>query len=581
MDLSAELGTSISEESLLLNAAQKLNYGSSLITDRWEKLDLAELNFQAAELAAKKSSFFPAIEYVQHGLSQLGDNPWEENYNEMYKLSVALVRIEYCCGLCADCIKTADDVLAHAKDINDRCPVYHAKVLCLVQQEKAREAQNLVLAALEELEMPFPRRFLNFHLLCNILQTDKKMKALSDEDIKSIPEISDERLAMCAGFLERLMELAFLGGDLAYFFLAVSRGFSLMLELGRYPWTLSFFIGWAYSKVVMGDLSEAFRFGNLVLELADGREHAHDSRMKAVFYSYVSHWRLGLRDGIAPCREAIEELWDYGALDSIYQDAQVYYRLLFVCGEPLDYVLHESEKYLECLGDYKQEIQWNFMVPLVQAVANLQGKSRDPLVLTGKYMNEDERQAIWKQSANRPAIFQYQFFVMVLGYHFCEYELAEKTILRMQPLFEDGPDSLVQARVLYTGLVYWARFKITRRRIHRRKANAAQRRLEKWADDGAVSCVPMQLLLIAESMSVASSNSKEKVIRAYDRAIEELGKSGIRHCEALANELAAAFLVRQSDLSISSRYLNAALALYEQWGAEALVADVRRRFRDM
>ena len=46
-----------SEESLLLHATKQLNLGATLITDSWERLDLAEQNFLSAELAAKKIPF--------------------------------------------------------------------------------------------------------------------------------------------------------------------------------------------------------------------------------------------------------------------------------------------------------------------------------------------------------------------------------------------------------------------------------------------------------------------------------------------------------------------------------------------
>jgi len=586
METSNELGLAFSEESLLLHTTKQLTLGSSLMSDRWEKLDLAELNFQAAELAAQKSSFFPAIEYLKQGLQQLGHDPWNDRSSLMYKLSVALLRIEYCCGLSANCIQTADDVLAHAKDFEDKCPVYHTKILCLLQQEKQQEAQNLTIAVLKELGQDFPRRFLMLHVIRDFLRARKSLKGLSDEEIISIPEVDEERLNKVAGFLERLLELSFLGGDPEYFFLAMLRFCRLMFERGRFPWTLSFFNGWGYARVVMGDLNEAFRFGSLALRLIPTSHVQHDARMKVVFWSFIYQWRLPLRDGIEPFRTAIDELWEHGALDFIHQDAPVFYRVLFVCGERLDHVLSESVKFAELLADYKQEIQWNYTLPLLQAVANLQGKSLKPTILTGEYMDEDERKIVWKKSGNKQAVFQYQFFSMMLACHFNDYERAEKTIMKMQPLFEDGPDPLVQPRVLYAGLVYWARFKATqrssfRRWIYMRKANAALRQLKNWADSGAVSCVPMHLLLVAESLSAKPGTAKGEVIAVYDKAIQGMRKLGVCHHEALANELAGAYLIGQSDPSSAAPFLVAAIKLYDRWGAVAKVEDVHARYGDL
>ena len=135
MDTESELGTNLSEESLLLHAAKQLNYGADLITDTWERLDVAELNFHAAEVAANKSSFFPSMEYLKHGISILGGcnhNPWKEHYGLMLKLSVALSRIQYCCGLHNESLQSANDVIMHSKTFVDRRNVYHTKLLVSV-----------------------------------------------------------------------------------------------------------------------------------------------------------------------------------------------------------------------------------------------------------------------------------------------------------------------------------------------------------------------------------------------------------------------------------------------------------------
>jgi hypothetical protein len=70
------MSSAFAEESLLFHAAKQLNLGASLMEDSWEKLDLAEQNFVCAEHAARKTSFFLAIEYLEQGLKHLGDQPW-------------------------------------------------------------------------------------------------------------------------------------------------------------------------------------------------------------------------------------------------------------------------------------------------------------------------------------------------------------------------------------------------------------------------------------------------------------------------------------------------------------------------
>lgn len=145
MDTGSELGLvqGFSEQSLLLHAAKQLNLGSAMIVDDWEKLDLVELNYRAAELSAEKASFYTSMEYLKKGLAHLGKSAWKSHYDWTLKLCVALTRMQYSCGLVEQCMETADDVIENGNSFRDKRAVYHTKIFCLIQQQRMKEATNL------------------------------------------------------------------------------------------------------------------------------------------------------------------------------------------------------------------------------------------------------------------------------------------------------------------------------------------------------------------------------------------------------------------------------------------------------
>lgn len=152
---------------MLLHTTKQLNTGSELITDSWELKDLADLNYQAAELAARKTSFFSAVEYLQIGLDLLGENGWVEQYDRTLRFHIDLARMQYSCGLLEDCWKTSgsfdrlqwqgtlnpspvlnlpvfgsftEAVVENGKSFEDTEQIYRTRVLCLLQNDLLSDA---------------------------------------------------------------------------------------------------------------------------------------------------------------------------------------------------------------------------------------------------------------------------------------------------------------------------------------------------------------------------------------------------------------------------------------------------------
>ena len=135
-------------------------------------------------------------------------------------------------------------------------------------------------------------------------------------------------------------------------------------------------------------------------------------------------------------------------MDTYHQDVSVILRQKFSCGYPLGDIADQCHKVLEVLRDYRQPLHWNINAPISQAVLNFMGKSKDPTVLSGDIMDADKSLISWKKSNNKAAIYQYQFFTMILKYHFGDYKESAKLLKRMRSdLFGDGPEYFIPVRL--------------------------------------------------------------------------------------------------------------------------------------
>jgi len=170
--------------------------------------------------------------------------------------------------------------------------------------------------------------------------------------------------------------------------------------------------------------------------------------------------------------------------------------------------------------------------------------------------------------------------VMILSFHFNDLQKAKLMIKTMRSdIWAGGVGIAVPIRQLYTGLVYLGLARQTKKRKYQRRAKKAMKQLLVWSKQGAVNCLYMHQLLVAEELSLSNARLDE-VGAAYDDAIAEVEKLGLQHHTALANELAGMFLVSRSQVGTAAPYLLTAIKLYTEWGAVTKVQELQSRCPD-
>jgi predicted ATPase len=176
------LGTQV-EDRLFLLAVRHLNLGSDFLDNEEEKVELAQLNSKAAEMAFEMSSFVPAGEYLQAGLSLLNTTTrWERHYALTLEVATALAHVRFCCGKMDSMRNLIDDILRHAKSLKDKLGAYRSMILCLFQEGDTVGARELTLDVLDQLGIHMPRRFFKLKIVMGILRTRRRLRCFSDDD---------------------------------------------------------------------------------------------------------------------------------------------------------------------------------------------------------------------------------------------------------------------------------------------------------------------------------------------------------------------------------------------------------------
>jgi hypothetical protein len=328
----------------------------------------------------------------------------------------------------------------------------------------------------------------------------------------------------------------------------------------------------------MGNFEEAYRFGQIGLHYAhQGRGGKHDGRAIGLYHFFIDHWRRPIHESLEPCVHVLVKHWELGDIESVLSDTGVYLQMYYCTGLPLEPLSLDISKYATLLLDYGHLTSLSNLVCFFQMVANLMGRSVDPLVLTGEYMDQEERLTEWKRTKNQFAVYSYSFFHMMFAYIFGDFELAGVMAERMgNNLYLEIPSPLVAYRVLFRGLTSFARYTSSRKRRHFGMGNASIKQLEKWTKDGVINCRHMLLLLEAEKLAVLGTANPKKVQVAYDKVIAVTARLGFLHSHAIALErLGVYFLAREDNMGFASNYLGRAHDAYKSWGADGKVKQLQ------
>ncbi len=90
--------------------------------------ELAELNLIAGRKAKAEAAYGPALDYLQVGLSLLGEDTWERQYDLALALHTEAAEAAYLVGDYEQMERLTDVVLQQAKTLLDKVKVYEIRL---------------------------------------------------------------------------------------------------------------------------------------------------------------------------------------------------------------------------------------------------------------------------------------------------------------------------------------------------------------------------------------------------------------------------------------------------------------------
>ena len=322
---------------------------------------------------------------------------------------------------------------------------------------------------------------------------------------------------------------------------------------------------------VLGAMKSGYQFGKLGLILLEQyKAKEWKTQIYTPIYCLIVNWNEHIDQTPAPLQESYHIGMETGAIEFACMNTNIYCVHSYLSGKPLERLEVETRSYSQSFDQFKQETNFNYNEVYRQGMLNFLGRSKDPIVLTGEAYNEVKMKAQSEERNDQTGMFFLHFNKLILCYSFGEYEKAamhaaesRKLLEAVLAKFEIPNHHFSEALTL---LALYKRSSGVQKRKSIRRVRKTIRQMKKWAKDAPENYMHKYHLLKAELYRV-KGRFKEAGLK-YDEAIKVASQNNFTHEEAMAQELAGVFYIKQRSEGLAEHYLKSAYNNYREWGAQ-------------
>jgi PAS domain S-box-containing protein len=568
-------------EEAIFDIVSHLNRGVALITAQDERDQLAELNLMAGKRAKASAAYASALKSFIAGAALLADDGWERRRDLTFALDLECAECEFVTGD----LEAADERLT-ALSGRTASTVERAAVVCLqmgacLERFKPDRAVAVALDYLRHVGIEWSPHPTEDEVRREYGQIWSHLGGRTIEDIADLPLMSDpESLATLEVLIKIGLPATVTDENLNS--LSVCKAVNICLERGNCDASCYAYV--VLSRVAIqnfGDYKTAFRFGQVGLELVEGRGlKRFQARTYAFFAELIAPWMKHVRIAVDLFRRAFDAANKIGDL-SIVNYANLKLSLdLLIAGDPLSEVQREAE-----LGQaFAEKARFSgdmAMSPLLALIRTLRGLTP----IFGCFDSEEMEEAPFERLlAGNPylRILESWYWVrkVVARYFAGDYLAAMEASTRAQRLLRDSVNRIEEAEYhFYSALCRAASCDsgtAEEQQQHLEAVAAHHRQLEMWAENCPENFENRAALVGAEIARI--ENRDLEAMRLYEKAIHSSRANGFVNNEALAYERASAFYRARGFDQFADTYLRNARACYASWGADGKVRQLDRLY---
>jgi predicted ATPase len=562
----------------LFLAVDQLNKGSSCINDNAERLALVRMNLEASNAAKTSSGVEVVADFLQKAVALITEFDWEStDYELVLEVYSRSADAESTRGHFAESNGLVETILKRARAPKDKIEALAAKVNTLTMQRRYLEVIYETRKAMTLIGEPIPNVIgINIHR--EFHKTRRLLKGLSNDELVSLPRMTDSRIVAASKLLTRAAENRWRAENKFMWLIAIQR-MKITLKYGLTDEAVSGFASFGVLLARMGYETEAFRLKQLALQV-DTSKRVQPARSVLVD-GFLSHLCLPVSVSLAPLLSAFRMGLDTGEILSGGIAISFYSSLYILCGLALSPFADDMRKFARQLQLFRHDLALIPVMMNLRLAENLSGQSDDPVSISWEAICRDDLLIGVK---GLPPLFEVgRLYLQVFNAYILgdldRAEQALKQLLSRSPKDRRYPNShfINYFFVFVDGIVSAALCRRKRRRRYQRLLDNAIKWLVTVSKKGCVNCLGMLRFLEAERKSSLSSD-KNVDRELYAQAISLLARGGFNHFCGIASERMGECMLRANDMYWAKHYLNCAAKSYQEWGAKLKVAQLKTMY---
>ncbi|MCP4112043.1 MAG: AAA family ATPase [Desulfobacteraceae bacterium] len=565
----------------IFDIVSQFNKGIDLITSYDERNEFAALNLRAGKKAKAATAYASAFDYFKAGLSLLGKDCWEKQYEMTLEIHVEAAEAACLNSEFRQMEKIALSVLEKSRSLLDEIKIYNVRILACMARNRLSDAIKIALPVLKRLGIKIPEKPDKLYILSNLLRTKLILAVKKEENLIDLPEMTDPvRLASMRLMATTCTALYSTAPDLLP--MIVFNSVSLSVRYGNTPFSAVGYTSYAFILcAVTGDIDSGYRFGRLGLDIAE-RFNAREVKTKVlfIFNGFVRHWKEHVRETLKPFLKGYQIGMETGDLEFAAHCTFCYCVYSYRTGREMTALEREMASYNEAVSRLNQETCLNYNKIYHQTVLNLLGRSENPCKLIGEIYDEQVMRPFHEKANDWSALWILYSNKMVLCYLFQKHSQAVENLKSAEKFLASAVGSFSYTLFyFFDSLIRLEKYSSVGKSGQKqilRNVNANQKKMRKWAYHAPMNHLHKWTLVEAERSKIL--NDYEKAARYYDKAITLAGRHKYINDEALALELAGRFYLEYRQPRIAKTYLCDAHYAYLRWGANAKVGHLENKY---
>jgi len=567
-------------ETRFLDMIDHLNTGRQLIKNEKFRTKVAELNLEAGTKAKESSAYKSALAYLKIGEELLGQNSWSKNYELSWEFNRELQHCYYLTGN----IKKADEVLQvilqKSKTPIEKALLISSRTRQYITTQRIPESISSAFEGLSILNFKAKKAPTEDDIHIETQRLHKNLKGRKISELINLPEISENKAKIASQILAETFAAAFVSGNAKMLTYLVLKTVNLGLKYGNSPEIA--FSYTVYGMLLCGrytDLALGYQYGKLGVDLSYHLDNiALRTRIVYVYTMFIHHWSFHW-SSMTP--------WFKKGIDAGYQTGDLLY-LAFsaqdcIIWDPsldLKTSTTEHKKLLEIVKncDYKDSEDSGTLV--LQMHLNFRGQTN------GLFSLSDN---VYDEAVCLNGMKQRHFITGICNYHLYKAEI--------HLLYNDPSGALphllkIEERIAaFTSLPQVARYHTVAFLVRKdllsensyrdrnellSKMNANKATVAKWADHCPENFKHLHALMLAEMASLDANLTP--ALNLYNEAIHQAKQNRYRKDEAMANERAGRFLLKEKFAVAAEGYFRKSQYLFYQWGAYRKVEEMNSTY---